>query len=115
QLPRSGRGDGGDPLAGDLQGRHAGAGIPGSFVLEQNYPNPFNAVTVIRYQLPISSFVELSIYNINGKKVATLFKNQQPAGNHYYEWNENNLASGVYVYRLAAGGFVHMKKLILLK
>jgi CubicO group peptidase (beta-lactamase class C family) len=85
------------------------------FDLYQNYPNPFNPKTVIKYQLPIVSDVELSIYSITGQKVATLVSELQLAGNYKYDWDAGALASGVYYYRLATDDFVQIKKLILLK
>jgi len=91
--------------------------LPINFTLHQNYPNPFNPRTTISYQLPQQSTVELAIYNTTGQKIATLVSHQQVAGSYQYEWNvENELASGVYFYKLTAGQrFVQMKKLLLLK
>jgi len=96
--------------------------IPDKFALLQNYPNPFNSSTFISYQLPTNGFVELTIYSITGQKIATLVSEQQQAGNYRFEWDGNELASGVYFYRLVANdpngkgkSFVDTKKLILLK
>jgi hypothetical protein len=96
--------------------------IPSQPVLFQNYPNPFNASTVFKYQLLNESFVELSIYNITGQKITTLVSEKQREGFHRFEWYANDLASGVYFYRLAVNStngigksFVQTKKLILLK
>lgn len=89
--------------------------IPSKYMLHQNYPNPFNPKTVISYQLPVASDITLSIYSITGQKVATLVSEIQTPGNHKYEWDASNMASGVYYYRLTADNFVGMKKLILLK
>ena len=87
-----------------------------SFELKQNYPNPFNPTTTINYQLPISSYVELSIYNLLGEKVVTLVSEKQNTGNHQVEWDARGFASGVYLYRINAdNGFKETKKLILLK
>ncbi len=86
------------------------------FMLNQNYPNPFNPTTVINYQLPIISLVDLSIFSLTGKKVITLVSEEQPAGIFKVEWNASNFASGLYFYRLETDqGFVRSRKLILLK
>ena len=89
--------------------------LPKEFTLFQNYPNPFNATTIISYQIPNSSNVELDVYSITGQHIATLISQHQTAGNYKYEWDANNFASGVYFYKITAGDFVQMKKLILLK
>jgi hypothetical protein len=83
--------------------------------LKQNYPNPFNPKTIINYELEIMNDVDLSIYNILGKKVATLVSKRQEAGNHQVEWDGNGHTSGVYYYRLEAGAFRDVKKMMLLK
>ena len=88
---------------------------PQAFVLSQNYPNPFNPSSTIRYGLPHSAFVTLTIYNVLGQQVAELVNEQQQAGYHNAEFHGDGLASGVYFYRLQAGDFVASKKLILLK
>ena len=89
--------------------------VPTSFALEQNYPNPFNPLTVISYRLPVVSRVDLAIYNTLGQKVATLVSERQAAGIHRYLWDASGLASGVYLYRLQAGEFVQVRKLILMQ
>ncbi len=94
-----------------------------TFQLEQNYPNPFNPRTIINYELParsaggpITNFVELSIYNVLGEKVATLVSQNQTAGKYQVEWDAGGLASGVYFYRLVtARGYESTKKLLLVK
>jgi len=87
-----------------------------SFSLSQNYPNPFNPVTKIEYQLPKSSRVNLSIYNLLGQKVQTLVSKKQPAGNYKVEWDAAGYSSGVYLYKLKTNnGFSETKKLIILK
>ncbi len=89
--------------------------MPRTFLLEQNYPNPFNPSTTIRYQLPVASEVKLEVYDVLGKKVATLVSERQAAGYYQYVWNANGLASGVYVYRLQADQFVQTRKMMLVK
>ncbi len=90
---------------------------PTEFALAQNFPNPFNPSTVIQYQLAENATVKLELYDITGRKVATLVNAWQNAG--YYSFTLNgsayNLASGVYFYRLTAGGFVATKKMVLVK
>jgi len=88
---------------------------PKRFVLHQNYPNPFNPSTTIRYALPKQSHVRLQIFNILGEEVATLVDKNLPAGQYEINWNANEFASGVYLYRLEAEGFEKTKKLMLLK
>ncbi len=89
--------------------------VPRTFLLEQNYPNPFNPSTTIRYQLPVASEVKLEVYDVLGKKVATLVNERQAAGYYQYVWNANGLSSGVYLYRLQAGRFIETKKMMLVK
>jgi CubicO group peptidase (beta-lactamase class C family) len=89
--------------------------FPKAIFLSQNYPNPFNPVTMIKYQLPMVSEVDLSIYNILGQKVATLVNERQKAGMYQFEWEASGFASGVYYYRIEARNFVETRKMIYLK
>jgi hypothetical protein len=91
--------------------------LPTKFELYQNYPNPFNPETLISYQLPVASNVELILYNILGEKVATLVKEFQYAGSYNYQLSITNyqLSSGVYFYQLKAGNFLQTKKMIIMK
>jgi len=91
------------------------AGAPKQFALEQNYPNPFNPSTTIRYQLPVASEVKLEVYDVLGKKIATLVNERQSAGSYQVVWNASGLSSGTYFYRLQAGTFTQTKKMILVK
>jgi trimeric autotransporter adhesin len=102
----------------------ADAGVPRTFALSQNYPNPFNPTTIISYQLPINSEVRLVIYDMLGRELQTLVNTRQNAGRYSVQWsiNNNQLSSGVYFYRLSAGGatngaqnFVQTKKMLLVK
>jgi hypothetical protein len=88
---------------------------PKTFLLEQNYPNPFNPSTTIRYQLPVASEVKLEVYDVLGKKIATLVNERQSAGAYQVVWNASGLSSGTYFYRLQAGTFVETKKMIMVK
>jgi hypothetical protein len=89
--------------------------IPREFELLQNYPNPFNPSTTIRYSLPQRSHVMLTVFNTLGQQVATLVNGSQDVGYHDVRFDASGLASGVYFYRLHAGGFVQSKRLLLLK
>ncbi len=89
--------------------------IPTEFALAQNYPNPFNPVTVISWQLPVSSKVMLKIYDILGNEVSILVNEEQAAGNYEVKFDGSNLSSGIYYYRIQAANFVNTRKLILLK
>ena len=94
---------------------------PGEFVLYQNYPNPFNPVTTIRYALTPSRHetgrvrVALKVYDVLGREVATLVNEEKLPGLYQVEWNANTMASGVYFYRMDAGGSVQTRKLLLLR
>ncbi len=101
------------------------------FELSQNYPNPFNPTTAIRYQLPKSGSVELTIYNLLGQEIRKLVNENRIAGQYTVQWDGRDetgaaVASGVYLYRLKAGepsggspgaaqGFVETKKMLLLR
>jgi hypothetical protein len=88
---------------------------PKGFTLSQNYPNPFNPVTIIDYQLPMSSNVRLCIFDEVGREVNILVNELQRSGNHKIEWDAGNFPSGVYFYRLNAGSFVSIKKMVFIK
>ncbi len=91
-------------------------GQPNDYILNQNYPNPFNPITTINYQLPITNYIDLSIYNILGQKVVTLVSEKQPAGLYSVDWDASGFASGIYLYRLETDrGFVLNRKLVFLK
>lgn len=90
-------------------------GLPKSFELSQNYPNPFNPSSTIRYAIPNSGFVKLNVYNALGEKVASLVNSQMEAGVYNVNFNASKLASGIYFYRIEAGNFVSVKKMILMK
>jgi hypothetical protein len=88
---------------------------PDSYELYQNYPNPFNPTTTIIYELPITNYVELSIFNYLGQKVVTLVSSRQNAGYHQMEWDATGFASGIYVVTLEAGNFKASQKMLLVK
>jgi hypothetical protein len=89
--------------------------IPQKYSLEQNYPNPFNPTTNISFSLPSRALVTLKIFDIIGREVAVVVKEELSAGNHTRQWNATNSASGIYFYRLQAGKYVATKKLVLLR
>jgi len=89
--------------------------MPKQFSLGQNYPNPFNPSTVIEYQIPVSGFVSLTVYNVLGETVAQLVNKAQSAGTYKATFNSANLTSGIYFYKLNIGNFSSVKKMILLK
>ncbi len=88
---------------------------PRIFQLEQNYPNPFNPTTVISYELPVKSTVNLKLYDILGREVTTLVNEIESAGKHAAVWNATNLPSGIYFCRFTAGTFSQVRKLVLIK
>jgi hypothetical protein len=89
---------------------------PANFGLSQNYPNPFNPSTLIKYQVPENSNVNIKIYTTDGKEVAQLVNGEVPAGTHEVLFNAAHLSSGVYYYAIRAGNkFIQTKKMMLLK
>ncbi len=89
--------------------------VPTSITLAQNYPNPFNPSTTIEYTLSAHSNVELSVYNLQGQRVATLFNGPQSQGTHTAIFDASRLPSGVYVYQLLADDLSVMKKMLLVR
>ena len=94
--------------------------MPSRFELQQNYPNPFNPATVIAYSVPKAAKVRITVYNISGQQVAMLVDAHHPAGNYQIVWPALDTAgrilpSGIYLYRMEAGEFTAMKKLLFLK
>ena len=100
------------PLVG-VEDKHTN--IPKRCYLSQNYPNPFNPTTTIRFATPLREKVVLSVFDLLGRKVATLLDKEVDAGEHSVIFNASNLPSGVYFYRLQAGRFMKTKKLVVLK
>jgi hypothetical protein len=92
-----------------------GNGLPSSYRLEQNYPNPFNPSTVIQYALPQPGAVRLNVYDMMGRKVATLVDGPKAAGYHQVVFDARHLGSGAYMYRLEAGNAVLARTLYLIK
>jgi hypothetical protein len=89
--------------------------VPISYSLKQNYPNPFNPNTSIEFSLPKTEYVTLKVYNVLGQQVKTLVSEKLNQGVHKYEWQANNLPSGIYYCRLQAGEYEQVRKMILLR
>jgi hypothetical protein len=89
--------------------------LPTKFSLEQNYPNPFNPTTIIAYTIPQESQVSLKIYDMMGREVVELASGRQTIGSYNVEFDASSLASGTYFYKLTAGEFISVKKMLLLK
>ena len=96
--------------------QNSGISYTTKYTLYQNYPNPFNPVTTINYEIPKTSNVDLSVYNLLGEKVVTLVSKTQSAGSYNVEWDATGFASGVYIFKIETeNGFKQSKKLVLLK
>jgi photosystem II stability/assembly factor-like uncharacterized protein len=90
--------------------------LPANFSLSQNFPNPFNPSTLIKYQVPQNSYVNLKVYNSLGQEIATLVNGMIYAGTHEVQFNASNMSSGIYFYVMQAGNsFVQTKKMIVIK
>ncbi|MEW6004799.1 MAG: FlgD immunoglobulin-like domain containing protein [Stygiobacter sp.] len=94
--------------------------IPTEFTLEQNYPNPFNPSTLIKYSLPKNAYVTIKIYDMLGNEIKTLVSNESAAGNYSVQWNGddnfgNKVSTGAYIYRITAGDFTAVRKMLLIK
>ena len=85
------------------------------YTLYQNYPNPFNPTTTIRYELAKDGAATLNIYDLNGRELATLVNKVQSAGMHEVVWNPANYPSGIYFYRLKAGAFTKLQRMVFIK
>jgi len=103
---------------------HIDTELPVSFVLHQNYPNPFNPTTTIKFQIPSSKlgfgnwnlgFVSLKVFDVLGREVATLVNDNLQPGNYEVTFDATGLPSGVYYYRLTAGGFTRVRKMVLVR
>ena len=89
--------------------------LPKKFELYQNYPNPFNPVTHIKYAVPKPSRVRIEIYNILGQRMQTLLNEEKPPGYYVVEFEASSMASGFYIYRMQAEGFIDIRKMIVIK
>jgi hypothetical protein len=93
----------------------SGNEIPTEFALKQNYPNPFNPTTKVTFGLPAGSHVVIKLYDVSGREMMTILDNRLDAGWYDATINASRLASGIYFYRLVAGGYVETKKMLLLR
>jgi len=91
------------------------ANIVHSFRLDQNYPNPFNPSTKIKYEIPSESFVTLKVFDAIGKEITTLVNETKSAGVYYADFDAAGLSSGIYFYKLTAGTYNTVKKMMLLR
>ena len=89
--------------------------IPTNYDISQNYPNPFNPTTNIKFSLPKDELVSIKVYDILGKEVATIMNENKPAGNYEVNFNASALSSGVYFYRMNAGSFNSINRMVVLK
>ena len=88
---------------------------PKEFILNQNYPNPFNPSTSIKFTLPGSEFVNLKIFDTLGQKAESISYKRMKAGNYEMKFNAQYLSSGIFYYRIEAGDFQDVKRMILIK
>jgi len=100
---------------GTLTGMNSGNEIAEEFSLEQNYPNPFNPSTVIKFAIPNSGVVQITVFDASGREVSALVNGYMNKGIHTVEFNAAGLSSGVYFYKIKTEGFVETKKMLLVK
>ena len=89
--------------------------VANEFALHQNYPNPFNPETTIKFSIPSTQDVNLSVYNMLGQRVVTLFNGELQGGSHIAKWHAGDIASGVYIYKLTSSNKTITQKMLLLK
>jgi hypothetical protein len=92
-----------------------GTEVPATYILKQNYPNPFNPSTSIEFSIPKGGYVEMKLYDITGREVATLVSDPFTAGTYTVTFNGSKLASGVYLYKMVSGNFTETRKMVLIK
>ena len=95
--------------------KQVGTEIPGTFSLEQNYPNPFNSITNVKFKIANSGLTTLKVYDLPGKEVAIIVNEILHPGTYSVMFDGSNLASGVYFYKMQAGNFIEVRKMILTK
>jgi hypothetical protein len=102
-------------LTGWEDGLLSTVAVPEIYFLDPPFPNPFNPTTQLQFGLPEATRVRIDVYNILGSRVTTLMDRNLDAGYHRVIWDAVNVASGLYLVQMKAGGFVHTKKAFLLK
>jgi len=102
-------------ISGTLGVHNGSPELPQTVVLRQNYPNPFNPVTIISFELPRASQVNLTVYDILGREIAVLVNDRKNAGIHQVKFDGSDLASGVYFYRIQTGTYMETRKLLLMR
>jgi hypothetical protein len=90
-------------------------GIPTGYELTSNYPNPFNPSTTFKFSISSAQHVSITVFDMLGHEMASLVNGEMKAGTYSVQWNASNVPSGVYIYRMNAGGFVSAKKMTLMK
>ena len=98
-----------------ITGIAGNSSLPDKYALYSNYPNPFNPSTKIKFDIPKSGIVKLTIYDILGRQVSTLINSELTAGRYEMEWNAGSYSSGIYFYRIEADGFVETRRMMLIK
>jgi hypothetical protein len=98
-----------------LTGVELEGGIPTNYALRQNYPNPFNPTTSIKFSIPETSSVKLTVFDVTGREIAELVNKEMNAGYYSVNWDASHISSGIYLYKIEAEKFVEVKKMILLK
>ena len=88
---------------------------PLSYELVQNYPNPFNPATTISYKVSQPSFVSLKVYDMLGSEITALVNEEKSAGEYHVDFNASGLSSGIYFFKISAGEFTAVRKMLLLK
>ena len=102
-------------LSTSITGIEPETGTPTEFALEQNYPNPFNPSTIVSFSVPQSSYVTLKVYDILGNEITTLVDETKEAGRYDINFDASSLSTGVYLYKINAGSFTSIKKMLLMK
>jgi hypothetical protein len=105
----------GDGVAKRVAGQGSVAKLSSHRALLAAYPNPFNPTTTISYEIPKGTQVRLSVFDVLGREIQTLVNETKQPGHYQVHFNANNLASGVYLYRIQAGSFTDTKRFVLVK
>ena len=92
-----------------------GTEFPDKYILHQNYPNPFNSSTVIEFEIPKRTEIKLSVYDMLGREVKTLVNEIKSPGKYIVSFDASSLSSGVYFYKISAGEFSDVKRMVLIK